>query len=330
MSPSHDELAVGIDFGGTSVKTGVCRGAEVLETAEPIDTSEFDESNALIDAMVERVNGLREKYPGIQAVGAGVPGLVDFDTGFVHDVTNVPGWTNIPFREHLATKTGLPALVDNDANCMVYAEWAYGAGEPFHNIVALTLGTGIGGGLIIGDKMYRGSQFAAGEIGQMSIDYKGRPGPYGNTGASEIYVGNKQITEHAIIRYADAGIAKKAAECTPKMISEAANAGDEIARQIWGDVAEWLGSLLASISWLLNPDAIIVGGGMARAGDLLFHPLEEKVKSMLSVVLWDNLKLLPARFGNEAGMIGSAAQALDARKNGTMATPAPVEAGQTH
>lgn len=315
MSQKPYDLSVGIDFGGTSVKIGVCHGARVVETAEPIDTSRYQDSKALIDAMVERVNSLREKFPEIAAVGSGVPGLVDFDKGFVHELTNVPGWNNVPFRDLLAAKTGLPALVDNDANCMAYAEWAYGAGEPYQNIVALTLGTGIGGGLVINDKMYRGSQFAAGEIGQMSIDYKGRPGPYGNTGASEVYVGNKQITEYAIIRYADAGIAKKATECTPKLISEAANKGDEIARQIWGDVAEWLGSLLAGISWLLNPDAIIVGGGMAKAGDLLFHPLEEKMKSMLSVVLWDNLKLLPAKFGNEAGMIGSAAQALDTSKD---------------
>jgi glucokinase len=314
MSQSPNDLSVGIDFGGTSVKIGVCHGAGVVELAEPIDTSNYEGSNALIDAMVERVTSLREKFPEIAAVGSGVPGLVDFDNGFVHELTNVPGWNNVPFRDLLAAKTGLPALVDNDANCMAYAEWAYGAGEPYQNIVALTLGTGIGGGLVINNKMYRGSQFAAGEIGQMSIDYKGRPGPYGNTGASEVYVGNKQITEHAIIRYADAGIAKKAVECTPKLISEAANNGDEIARQIWGDVAEWLGSLLAGISWLLNPDAIIVGGGMAKAGDLLFHPLEEKMKSMLSVVLWDHLKLLPAKFGNEAGMIGSAAQALDMAK----------------
>jgi glucokinase len=309
---NNSPLSVGIDFGGTSVKIGVCQGAEVIELAEPIVTANYEGSDALISAMAATVAELKEKHPSIAAVGSGVPGLVDFDDGFIHELTNVPGWSNVPFRDLLAQKTGLPAIVDNDANCMAYAEWRYGAGQGMKNIIALTLGTGVGGGLVLNGELYRGTQFGAGEVGQMSMDYKGKAGHYGNLGALEVYMGNQQLTEHAILRYAAAGIAKSEADCTPKKIADAAKSGDNIARQIWGEAAEWLGTVLASIVWLLNPDGIIIGGGVSKAGDLLFEPLGNKMKGMLSPVLWEKLQLIPARFGNDAGIIGSAAQALDA------------------
>jgi hypothetical protein len=114
------------------------------------------------------------------------------------------------------------------------------------------------GGVVLDGKMYRGSGFAAGEIGQMSIHFDGKPGHYGNLGALEKYTGNQQIAEHAVLRYAEAGITKDIDDCTPKMIAAAAQAGDDIARQIWGEIADWLGTAISSIAWLLNPDAFVV------------------------------------------------------------------------
>ena len=303
--------AVGVDFGGTSIKLGVCRGDELLETGEPIITGDYREPDALIRAMAQGVEKLRAKHPGIAAIGVGVPGLVDFDKGFVHVLTNVPGWTHIPLRKILGDLAGLPVTVENDANAMAYAEWRYGAAKGMKNVVALTLGTGVGGGLILNGQMYRGGHFSAGEIGQMSIHFDGVSGHYGNLGALEKYVGNNQIAEHAVRRFAQAGLHREASECTPKAIAEAARAGDDIARQIWGEVADWLGTALASIAWLLNPDAFVIGGGVAQAGSLLFDPLEARVKSMLSTVVWEGLKILPAKFSNESGIIGNAALAAD-------------------
>jgi glucokinase len=302
---------VGIDFGGTSVKLGVCRGGELLCTDEPIPTAHFHGPHALINEMAARVANLRTTFPDIAAIGVGVPGLVDFDRGFVHELTNVPGWKHVPLKTLLSDKADLPVVVDNDANAMAWAEYRYGAAQGLRNIVALTLGTGIGGGLILNGQMYRGSQDSAGEIGQMSIDFDGRPGHYGNLGALEKYTGNSQIAEHAVLRYAEVGIRKELSECTPKAIAEAAEAGDEIARGVWGEVADWLGTALSSIAWLLNPDAFVIGGGVAQAGDLIFDPLKLKVQSMVSSVVWEHLQIVPARFSNEAGIIGNAALAED-------------------
>ena len=303
--------SVGIDFGGTSVKLGVCRGGELLTTDAPIPTADFAGPAALIGEMANRVTKLRASYPNIAAIGVGVPGLVDFDHGFVHVLTNVPGWKHVPLKAILGEKTGLPVVVENDANAMAYAEYRYGAGRGLNNVVALTMGTGIGGGLILNGQLYRGSGCAAGEIGQMSIDSDGRAGHYGNLGALEKYTGNKEIAEHAVQRYAEAHVQKTAEECTPKKIAEAALAGDDIARQIWEEIADWLGTALSSIAWLLNPDAFVIGGGVAQAGDLIFDPLKRKVQSMLSTVVWERLQILPARFSNESGIIGNAALAAD-------------------
>lgn len=303
--------SVGIDFGGTSIKLGVCRGGELLATDEPIITADFPGPAALIGEMAARVAKLREKFPDIAAIGVGVPGLVDFDHGFVHVLTNVPGWKQVPLKTILSEKTGLPVVVENDANAMAYAEFRYGAGRGLNNVVALTMGTGIGGGLILNGQLYRGSGCAAGEIGQMSIDMAGVAGHYGNLGALEKYTGNVQIAEHAVKRYAEAHIQKTLEECTPKKIAEAAQAGDDIARQIWEDIANWLGTALSSIAWLLNPDAFVIGGGVAQAGELIFGPLKRKVQSMLSDVVWERLQIVPARFSNESGIIGNAALAAD-------------------
>lgn len=306
------KTSIGIDFGGTSVKLGVCRGDELLVTDEPIPTANFNGPAALIGEMAARVAKLREKYPDICAIGVGVPGLVDFDHGLVHVLTNVPGWKHIPLKTILGEKTGLPVLVENDANAMVYAEFRHGAARGLKNVVGLTVGTGIGGGLVLDGKMYRGSGFAAGEVGQMSIHFDGKPGNYGNLGALEKYTGNQQITEHAQLRYSEAGIKRELSECTPKHLADAAQAGDEIAQQVWSDVADWLGTAIASTAWLLNPDAFVIGGGVAQAGDIIFAPLKRKVQSMLSTVVWERLQILPARFSNEAGIIGNAALAADA------------------
>jgi len=307
--------AIGIDFGGTSIKVGVCEGDQIIEKVPPLDTANHDSVDELLDAIVKIVEDLVEKHPEIVALGVGLPGFVDFDQGFVHNLTNVRGWTNIPLK-HLLTQR-LPKLgitVENDANAMAYAEWRYGAAQGKTNVVCVTLGTGVGGALILGGKLYRGGAFGAGEIGQMSIHYDGRSGNFGNLGALEKYVGNQQIEDHAIGCYEKVGITKKHGECTPQMIAEAAHEGDDIARQVWGDVAKWLANSLSSIVWLLNPDAIVVGGGVANAGSLLFEPLNHQMQATLNPVFWEKLDVVRAKFGNAAGIIGCASLAIDEKK----------------
>lgn len=308
---SSDLLSIGIDFGGTSVKIGVVNGAEVLTHAPPLATADYQGASSLIDAMADTIAQLRTTYPGIAAVGVGMPGFVDFAAGLVHNLTNVPGWLHIPLRDELQSRCKLPCQVENDANAMAYAEWKLGAAKGRKHIVALTLGTGVGGGFVVDGKLLRGARSAAGELGQTSIHYEGREGAYGNLGALEDYIGNNEIAAHAQQAYAKKGEHRSIEECQPAALFEAASNGDPIAHSIWRGFAKKLSCALLNCCYLFNPEIIVIGGGVAKAGSFLFDPLEAHLRSQLAGPFKDDLHIVPAQFGNEAGMLGAARLALE-------------------
>lgn len=305
-----ESQVIGIDFGGTSVKLAVLEGEELLTSVHRIRTQEYHGPESLIDKIVEVISEVRKEFPDVAAVGVGVPGAVDYQRGITYNLTNVEGWSDVALREILAGKTGLPCVVDNDANCMAFAEWKYGAAQGTESAVCVTLGTGVGGGLILNGQVYRGATYAAGEIGQMSVDYRGVAGPYGNSGALERYIGNKQITDLAEEMYRAAGRDIPDPH-TPEVIAKLAGAGDKTAIEVWEKVADYLANCLMSIVYLLNPEIIVIGGGVSEAGDLLFGPLLKNLEDSLTDECFDHLNIVPAKFGNTAGMIGCAALAAD-------------------
>lgn len=305
------QLSVGIDFGGTSIKIGVVSGKEIIHESTRIDPKGHTSSTALIEILAETVNNLKKEFPGIASVGAGVPGFVDFPTGTIHNLTNVPGWQKVPLKKELGSRVNLPCAVENDANCMAIAEWKLGAGRGYEDLVCMTLGTGVGGGLVVNNQMVRGSKYAAGELGQASIDYKGIPGNYGNLGALEKYVGNNQIATFVQESYKAAGIEKSLQECFPLNLSGYAQEGCEIALQCWDEIGRKIAALVSSTCWLLNPEAIVIGGGVANADGFLFDPIKKYLDEQLSGPFKDHLKIHKAHFGNEAGILGAAALASE-------------------
>ena len=194
---------------------------------------------------------------------------------------SVKGWQRIYLKRDLNKLSNLPVTVENDANCMAYAEWKRGSGRGMNHLVALTLGTGVGGGIVVDGRIVRGANFVAGELGQTSIDFKGPDGAYGNRGSLEDYVGNQQITDLAYAAYAKADINRQKSECEPAHLSILAQQGDKIALGIWDEVAKMLSTALMNCCWLLNPEAIIIGGGVAKAGNFLFEPLEKNLRAPL-------------------------------------------------
>lgn len=307
----YTHKAIGIDFGGTSIKMGVVLGKQIISEADLIIPSQFAEPELLIDAIVARITTLREAHPDIIAIGCGVPGFVDAPTGRIHNLTNVPGWVNIPLKDILQEKTHLPCIVANDANAMGVAEWKLGAGAGHKNLICLTLGTGVGGAVIINNQLILGAEYGAGELGQMSIHYAGRTGTYNNHGALEEYIGNNEFAAEAQRLYHEAGFDKSLNECSPAALDAAATAGCQVALACWDDFAKKLACTLANCCWLLNPEAFIIGGGISKAGDTLFEPLKKHLFDQLSGPFKDKLKIRAAKFGNEAGIIGSATLALD-------------------
>ena len=306
------KIAIGIDFGGTSVKPGVVSGSEIIARSERIPTPQHDSADSLLAAVFREVETLREQHPEVCALGAGLPGIIDGLNGRVRELSNVPGWRDVPLAALLREKTGLPSIIENDANAMAYAEWRFGAGRDRPNVICMTLGTGVGGGLILDGKLFRGSQLGAGEIGQMILQPHGVPGRYGNFGALEKYVGNRQMAERAQRAYAAAGNVRTSEELTPLFLEKAALGGDEIAAKIWEDIGFEIGIMLTNIIWLLNPDRIVIGGGVAKAGPLLFEPIKRTICERTSPVFHENLEVVPAELGNDGGIVGSAALAIEA------------------
>ncbi len=309
--------SIGIDFGGTSIKMGVVCGTSIIERAPAIATQEYHTPEQLLNAIADHVNMLLATHPEVKTIGMGIPGFVNFYQGTVHTLTNVPGWDKVPVKTLLEKASGLPVYIDNDANCMAYAEWRLGAGRGKDNIICLTLGTGVGSGIIVNGTLLRGATCAAGELGQVSIDYRGRIGHYGNCGALEDYVGNREIAADARAFYAEHGIKKTIKDCSPLALERAARAGDEIAAQIWQELANKLACALMNCCYILNPQAIVIGGGVAKAKDLLFDPLKKIMSKQLAAPLVENLEILPAQFGTNAGILGAAHLAMDTHSRTT-------------
>jgi glucokinase len=307
-----ERKAIGIDFGGTTVKSAVVQDGRLLADGDIIDTQQHEGSDSLIEEMLGVIAALRKGHPEVEAVGVGLPGFVDSANGIIHSLTNVTGWSEVPLRAILAERTGLTAIIENDAKAMAYGEWKYGAARNGRHVVCITLGTGVGGALILDGRLFKGAQLAAGEIGHTTIDFRGAPGPYQNPGDLEGFVGNHRIAARAVALYKAAGREVAAEDCTPRDLERAALDGDPIARGLWEQVGTELGCALANVIWLLNPDVIVIGGGVAKAGNLLFDPVRRTVRERTIDIVHENLRIVPALLGNDAGIIGNATLALEA------------------
>ncbi|MGD7654210.1 MAG: ROK family protein [Verrucomicrobiales bacterium] len=305
------DLAIGIDFGASTLKVGVVYQSHVIDQEQPISTLEFDTPDALIEVMVKAVGKLRDRHPGVVALGAGVPGFVNFDRGLVHNLTNVPGWVEIPLQRLLEEKTGMPTVVDNRANCVGVAEWRCGVARGLKDVVFINAEIGVGGAIIANSQIIRGSRFGAGEIGQCSIDWQGKKGEYGNLGALEEYTGSLHFAEAACQAYAEAGIKKTVPECSLCALIFAAHKGCPVANAHWDWYARVMASAAMNCCWLLNPEAVVIGGSVTRAGELFFRPFRDRLFEQLSGPFKDHLMVVPSAFGPEAGTIGAAAIALD-------------------
>lgn len=316
MEKSPERCAIGIDFGGTVVKMARVDEHGGIGARASFATAGLDGVDGWLDEVERHVAELLKDLPAGQewrGIGVGVPGLVNYAKGFIYDLTNVPGWTAVPLAEKLAARFNQPARVDNDVNAMALGECTYGAGQAYQHAVFLTLGTGVGGGLLINNNLYRGAYSMAGEIGHVSIDMNGVSAPMGRGGVEQ-YVGNRQIVARAL-QALDKGRASSILEraggqrdaVTPKVIAEAAEAGDALALEIFDFVADCLATMMASVAYLLQPQAFIIGGGVSAAGPVLFDPLRRHLNERLSEHFASRVVIKRAELGNDAGVIGAAA-----------------------
>ncbi|MBI3332711.1 MAG: ROK family protein [Candidatus Omnitrophica bacterium] len=278
--------AVGVDVGGTFVKLGLVQGHRIL-TQRALPTASIGSTpRKLQEGLVKAVGSLvRESRRRITGVGVGIPGWVQYPEGVVRSCANLPGWKDVPLRALLSRRLHLPVSVDNDVNVMTLAEWTAGAGRGARNLVCVTLGTGVGGGLILDGRLYRGWNGFAGEIGHIPVAEAGPRCSCGGIACLERYVGNREILQRVRDQLKQ-GVASVIPELvggdlrrlTPEVIDRACELGDPLGRQTWRWVGTQIGLVLIGVVNLLNPERIVVGGGISKAGRWLFEPMRKTVR----------------------------------------------------
>ncbi len=305
----------GVDIGGTNLRVGMVPFAGGAPEVVVRERTRPERGPEQVAARVGRMlrDAVGEAGKGaVAGIGVGCPGPLDRKAGVVLETPNL-GWRNVALRDLIAEATGLPVALDNDANCAAYGEWWQGAGRGAERLVGLTLGTGIGGGIVIGGEIYHGASGAAGEVGHMSVDYGGRPCACGSRGCVEAYASGPGIAARAdegLAAGADSRLAATARNgrgaVTARSVCEAAAGGDAYAARILRETAGILAVAVANLINLLNPDAIVVAGGVAAAGDHLFGPLVDEVSRRTFPSAAGVCRIVPAQLPDTAGVIGAA------------------------
>jgi glucokinase len=315
------QYLIGVDIGGTNIKLALVDKKARLIGKRTFSTTSFRGKGALIDGIVRKIEDLISgqglKKRDIIGVGIGAPGAVDIRTGTVHYFVNIPDWREVPLGDILKKRLGVPVFVDNDVNVMALGEVYFGAGKGAINMLCITLGTGVGGGLILDGKLYRGSSFAAGEFGHMPINIDGPKCKCGSWACVETYVGNSYIVKDAVYRIRNGQktlitklVKGDLSKITPEIISEADRRGDKFAKKIWMDVGEKIGIGLAGVVNLLNVEKIVIGGGVAEAGKILFDSIKKAIDERAMKLPAKTVKIVKAKLGYDAGLIGAATLVL--------------------
>ena len=293
---------IAIDLGGTNIKAAVFDEKISILKRISLPTPAVSGRKAVISALVSAAKILAAELgialKDISGAGIGVPGPVDFEKQIVHFLPNIPGWRKVPLRVLFTAACGIPCVVDNDAKMMARAEYERGAAKGSRNAICLTLGTGVGAGLILDGRLYRGGDNAAGEIGHLPLNEEGPDCPCGGRACLERYAGNNALLKEA-----------RAALGVPVTLEQAgalAARGNKKALAFWRKAGEHLGIAFAGLSNVLNPDVIVIGGGVSGAGRPLFDAIKETLRGRAMPVQGRRVKVLKAALGNDAGLIGAA------------------------
>jgi glucokinase len=304
---------IGVDLGGTKVQVGVLAGVETLW--ESREGSREQSQDELVELIVREIEDARAARPNAAAVGLGVPATINQERGEAIAAVNLP-LVELPIRDLISERVGLPVFLDNDGNVAAFAEHLYGAGQGESTMVMLTIGTGIGGGLILGGEIFRGATGAGVELGHVVIQADGPPcqGNCPNHGCVEALASGTALGREgnaAAESAPDSAIGKLLAEgktVDGLAVTEAALAGDATSIGVFDLIGSRLGVACASFANVFEPEAIVIGGGVIAAGDLLLDPCRKEVRER-ALKPMNETPILAATLGNDAGMIGAAALA---------------------
>lgn len=310
---------VGVDLGGTTVTAAVVdvTSGQVIGRHQ-IPTAAKEGHDAVIARMADLIDSViidadlsKENIGGI---GIGVPGVLDLERGTTLFLPNLHGtWRNVPLKARVESLVRLPTCLLNDVRCFTLGEKTFGAGRDVDTMVCLAVGTGIGGGLVINGQLHLGIGGTAGEVGHQIIDIYGPPCGCGNQGCLEAFASGPAITAMAL-KAITQGRTTSVAEMvsydlnrvTPEVVYQAAKAGDPIARDIYERAGFYIGIGVANLIAITSPQMVVIGGGVAQAGDMLFDPIRRTVRERVYVAPVEKVQIVPAQLGTDAGLIGAA------------------------
>ncbi|CAH8704765.1 ROK family glucokinase [Paenibacillus thiaminolyticus] len=308
-----EQIYVGVDLGGTAIKVGICdTEGRLLQTFEgPTEVAKGPDT--VIDNIENYIRRIVEESPydwsQVAGIGAGVAGFTNVKEGVILLAPNV-GFKDVPIRAILEARLGKPVKIDNDANVAALGEAWSGAGKGIDNCVCYTLGTGVGGGIIINGKIVQGFSGMAGELGHIAVipDLEAIQCGCGKMGCLETVssaTGIIRMAKDAVER-GDRTSLSLLEDIAAKDVFDAAKAGDEVAVRIISRAAFYLGKSMAAVAVTLNPERFIIGGGLSKAGEFLFEQIRETFKKLSPEPVTRGVSIVPAELGNDAGMIGAA------------------------
>ncbi|MEM6837080.1 MAG: ROK family protein [Cyanobacteria bacterium P01_C01_bin.120] len=292
---TNSSQVIGVDLGGTAIKlgrysdSGNCLAELIVATPQP------STPKAVLTAIVQGIDQLDPDRRS-RAIGIGTPGPACVQGRVARVAINLTGWQDVPLAEWIEAKTGLPTVLANDANCAGLGEAWLGAGCQFQDLIVLTLGTGVGGAIILNGELFVGRTGAAGELGLITLNPEGSPCNSGNRGSLE---------QHCSVQ-----AVRRETGCEPSKLAAQALAGDAAAIAYWQQYGRHLGAGLASLIYVLTPEAVILGGGISAGADLFLTTLWQEIEQRVLPSSREDLQILTAQLGNQAGMVGAARLAL--------------------
>jgi len=312
---------VGVDLGGTNMAAALLdKDGHILEKAK-VPTLAHEGHDAVVDRMAQLIQQVIEGagvgLAQVGGIGIGVPGMLDMEKGLTLFLPNLPGtWPRVPLAPRIAEALGLPTFLLNDVRSIALGEKTYGAGREVDNLVCLAIGTGIGGGVVVGGKLLLGLDGTAGEVGHQIIDPYGPRCGCGNRGCLEAFASGPAIASMGV-RAVKQGLTTLIGELcnydlnaiSPKLIYQAAQEGDAVAQEIYEMAGFYIGIGVANLITILSPQMVVIGGGVAQAGELLLAPIRETARQRVHVTPFDKVQIVQAELGTDAGMMGAAAWA---------------------
>ncbi|WP_030240021.1 ROK family glucokinase [Streptomyces sp. NRRL S-350] len=306
-------LTIGVDVGGTKIAAGVVDEAGTILARTRVPTPA--DPQWAVDAIAQAVRELKEQHPGVTAVGVGAPGFVDSDRSTVIFAPNID-WENEPLRGRVEELTGLSVVVENDANCAAWAEFRFGAAAEHDDMVLITVGTGIGGGIVLDGRLHRGRFGVAGEIGHLNMVPDGLTCGCGGKGCWEQYGSGRALRRYGREKAAaDPRRGQRMLELNDGLadtirgihITQAAEEGDPLALECYAELADWLGRGMADLAALFDPGVFVLGGGVSDSGRLLLDPVAKAFEHYLTGgVHRPRAEVVLASMGSAAGIVGAA------------------------